>query len=129
MIFVETQQCHEVRKLEEQYRLNQEILKHRATRLHPIADEIMLIVANHSEPEIRNTTIINLFSKRMGAHGRKERHEWRMKALCHLSSLIKTGMLEWGDKRNHVRLAPPEKHQEFLAKIDHMIASLPPPRL
>ena len=90
---------------------------------------LMDLVKEHDQPQIRNPTLAPAFAKIAGSHHRTERDNWIKKAWQHLTALLRIGKLDWGDKRNHVRLAPPEKHEAYLAKIERMIASLPKPNL
>ena len=123
MIFIEPQQVWQQRTIEKQLRVEAEARKRASRLLHPIQSLLMHLVTEHDEPEIRNTKLAHAFATIAGSHHRTERDDWIKKAWQHLTALIRIGKLEWGDKRNHVRLAPPEKHEAYLAKIERMIAS------
>lgn len=129
MIFIEPVKCWENRMIEQRLRAEEEARKRSIGRLHPIADTLMFIVKEQDEPEIRNTTLAHAFAKIARYRNRQERDEWIKKAWQHLTMLIRIGKLEWGTKRNHVRLAPPEKHQAYLVGIEQMIANLPRPNI
>lgn len=129
MIFIEPVKCWETRMVEQRLRAEEEARKRNIGRLHPIADNLMFIVKEHDKPEIRNTALAHAFAKIARYRNRQERDEWIKKAWQHLTMLIRIGKLEWGTKRNHVRLAPPEKHQAYLARIEQMIANLPHPNI
>jgi hypothetical protein len=44
-----------------------------------------------------------------------------------MTALIRMGKLQWSAKRKHVEIAPPEKHQARLARIEQTLASLAKP--
>ncbi len=129
MIFVEPNKCWEDRIVEQHLRAQEEARRRNLARLRPIAAELLHIVENHNEAEIRNTTLAHAFAKIPGYRNRKERDGWIKKAWQHLQSLIIIGKLEWANKRNHVRLAPPEKHKAYLAKLEQRLVNLPKPRV
>lgn len=129
MIFIEPVRCWQDRVIEQRLHAEEDARRRNIGRLHPIQDNLMFIVKEHDEPEIRNTTLAHAFAKIAGYHSRQERDDWIKKAWQHLTALIRIGKLEWGTKRNHVRLAPPEKHQAYLTKIERMITALPRPNI
>lgn len=129
MIFIEPQKCYENRMLEQKLRAEDEARRRNVGRLTRMQDDVMFIVREHNEPEIRNTTLGRIFAKIPGYKNRQERDNWIKVAWQHMTALIKMGLLEWAKKRNHVRLAPPEKHQAYLAGIEERARNLPKPRL
>lgn len=128
VIFVEPYRCWEDRVAEQRRRAEEEARKRNVGRLHPIQDTLMYIVREHGEP-IRDMSLAHAFAKIARYQNRKERDDWLKKAWAHTTMLIRMGLLQWSAKRKHVEIAPPEKHQAWLAKGDQMIASLPKPRL
>lgn len=97
-------------------------------RLHPIQAELMHIVQEHDGP-IRDTALAHAFAKVPGYRSREERDGLIKTAWQHMTALIRIGKLQWSSKRKHVEIAPPEKHQSWLAKIEQKVASLPKPRI
>lgn len=128
MIFIEPVRCWQDRMVEQRLRAEDEARKRNIGRLHPIQDNLMFIVREHDEP-IRDTSLAHAFAKIAGYHNRQERDDWIKKAWQHLTALIRIGKLQWSSKRKHVEIAPPEKHQAYLARIETMIASHPKPRV
>ncbi len=127
MIFVESQRCWEIRMVEERLRQDEAARKRRMGQLPRIEDDLLFFVKEHHE-EVRNTSLAHRYARMRGYRNRRERDELIKEAFRHLTPLIRMGYLEWG-RRNHVRLAPPEKHQAYLAHIDQMIAQHPKPNL
>jgi len=115
--------------IEQRFRAEEEARRRNIGRLHPIQADLMYIVQEHDEPEIRNTTLAHAFAKIPGYSNRRERDDWIKRAWQNLTALIHIGKLEWGTKRNHVRLAPPEKHEAYLAKVEQTLATLPKPNV
>ncbi len=115
--------------IEERLRQDEEARKRRMGRLHPIQDDLLYFVKEHGDEEVRNTTLAHRYARMRGYRNRHERDELIKEAWRHLTTLLRKGYLEWGNRRNHVRLAPPEKRQAFLAKIERNLASLPKPHL
>jgi len=66
MIFVEPQKNGEGRRVEQQLRQDEEARKRRAARVHPIQEEVLYIVSNHDEREIRKTTVAKCAGKANG---------------------------------------------------------------
>ncbi len=114
MIFVEPQRSYESRMIQERLHQDEEARKRRMGRLHPIQDDLLYFVREHNGEEVRNTTLAHRYARMRGYSNRRERDELIKEAWRHLTPLIRTGILEWGNHRNHVRLAPPEKHQAYL---------------
>jgi hypothetical protein len=129
MIVLETQPCWETPILEERLRQDEEARRKRLGRLHPIQDALLYFVKEHDGEEVRNATLGHRYARMRGYRNRHGRDELIKEAWRHLTPLLRIGYLEWGNRRNHVRLAPPEKHQQFLARIEQNIASFPKPRL
>jgi hypothetical protein len=128
MIFVEPYSCWRDRMIQERLRAEEEVRRRNAGRLHPIQENLMYIVREHGEP-IRDVDLAKQFAKIPGYRNRQERDGWMVKAWAHMTALIRMGKLQWASKRKHVEIAPLEKHQAWLSKIDQMAASLPKPRL
>jgi hypothetical protein len=97
--------------------------------LHPIETELMNIVENHEDGPIRDVALGRAFARIPGYRNRQERDDWVKKAWRHMTALIRMGKLQWSSKRKHVEVAPPEKHQAWLAKIQKMFSTYPKPRL
>ncbi len=109
--------------IEQRLRAEEEARRRNIGRLHPIQAELMHIVQGHDEPEIRDMALAKAFAKIPGYRNRQERDDWMKKAWQHMTALIRMGKLEWAKKRKHVQIAPPERHQAFLAKMVQRIAS------
>jgi hypothetical protein len=128
MIFIEPVRCYQDRMVEQRRLAEEEARKRNAGRLHPIQDTLLYLVREHGEP-IRDMTLAHAFAKIARYQNRQERDNWLRQAWAHTTALIRMGKLQRSAKRKHVELAPPEKHQAWLAKGDQMIASLPRPRV
>jgi hypothetical protein len=128
MIFVEPHRCWQDRMIEQRRRAEEEALRRRIGRLHPIQDNLMFIVREHGEP-IRDVALAKAFAKIPGYQNRRERDDWMKKAWAHMTALIRMGRLQWASKRKHVEIAPPEKNAAYLAKMQDMLANLPKPRI
>jgi hypothetical protein len=128
MILVEPYRCWEDRMIQERLRAEQEARLRNIGRLHPIQDNLMYILREHGEP-MRDTALGHAFAKIAGYWNRKERDNWIKIAWQHMTALLRIGKIQWAAKRKHVEIAPPEKHQTWVAKVEQMIASLPKPRL
>jgi hypothetical protein len=115
--------------VDQRLRAEEEAQRRNAGRLHPIQADLLYIVQEHDEPEIRDVVLAKAFAKIAGYDNRQERDDWMKKAWQHMTALIRMGKLEWAKRRKHVQLAPPEKHQAFLAKMAQRLASLPKPRI
>jgi hypothetical protein len=112
--------------IEQRLRAEEEARRRYIGLLHPIQAELMHIVAEHDEP-IRDTTLAHAFAKIPGYRNRQQRDGWIKTAWQHITALIRMGKLQWSAKRKHVELAPPEKHQAWLARIEQTLASLAKP--
>ena len=88
----------------------------------------MFLAREHGEP-IRDMTLAHAFAKIARYQNRQERDDWIKKAWAHTTALIRIGKLQWSAKRKHVEIAPPEKHQAWLAKNQRMIAGHTKPRI
>lgn len=127
-ILVEPYGCWKSRMIEQRIRAEEETRRRNIGQLHPIQAELMHIVQEHDGP-IRDTALAHAFAKIPGYRNREERDGWIKTVWQHMTALIRTGKLQWSAKRKHVEIAPPEKHQAYLARIDQTITSLPKPRL
>jgi hypothetical protein len=125
-IIVEPYGCWQNRMIEQRLRAEAEGRKRNIGRLHPIEEDLMYLVREHQEP-IRDTTLAHAFAKIPGYRNREERDGWIKTAWQHMTALIRMGKLQWSAKRKHVELAPPEKHQAWLARIEQTLASLAKP--
>ena len=103
-------------------------LRMRRVALPQVAEDILCIVANHSQGEITRFEIVNQYSKQIGVQGRKAREEARLKAFGFISGLLQVKLLEWG-RRNHVRIAPYERHVQYIEARRETLRNLPHPVL
>lgn len=112
-----------------QQRLHEQAeLRMRRPRLPQLAEEILDIVSGNSEGEMTRFEIVNQLSKQVGARSRVARKECRLKAFGCITGLLRLKLLEWG-RRNYVRLAPWQKHVEYIESQRAMLRNLPPPIL
>jgi hypothetical protein len=122
VIFVEPHACWEDRTIEQRRHAEAEAQKRCLRRLHPIEADLMYLVNTHNEPEINKMTLAHAFAKIPACRNRQERDNWILRALHFIQNLIRIGKLEWGNRRNHVRPAPPEKHEAYLARMEGNLA-------
>jgi hypothetical protein len=87
-------------------------------------EDILFIVANHTKDEMTRFEIVNQYSKQIGARGRKARKEARLAAFSYISGLLQVKLLEWS-RRNHVRIAPYERHAKYVEARLETLRNLP----
>ena len=127
MNFDEPYEAWCLRRREQRLREQAE-LRMRRPALPQIADDLLYIVANHTNDEITRFEIVSQYSKQIGARGREARKKARLAAFDFISGLLQVKLLEWG-RRNHVRIAPYERHVEYMEARRETLRNLPKPSL